>query len=328
MTKNATFDVLGIGNAMVDVLSFSNDDFINEYGLRKGTMTLIDEARAELLYCKMGVATECSGGSAANTLAGIASLGGTAAFIGKVRNDQLGKIFTHDLRATGVHYTTPHALEGKATARCLIFVTPDAQRTMNTYIGACATVEDSDIDAQLIQNSAVLYVEGYMWNEPTTKQAIRKAMSIAKEAGRQIAFALSDVFCIENHHAEFLEMVEMSDIIFANELEVKTLYGKATYEEARETIRGKCKIAVLTRSELGSEIVTATETVHVPAAPIRELVDTTGAGDLYASGFLFGYLRHWGLKESAELGSKCAAEIIQHMGARTMKPLSQFVQAA
>lgn len=322
------YDVLGIGNAIVDVLSFSQDDFIDRFGLRKGTMILIDEDRAEELYQHMGPATEVSGGSAANTLAGIASLGGRATFIGKVRNDQLGTIFTHDMRATGVHYDTPPATAGKATGRCLIFVTPDAQRTMNTYIGACSTLLLEDVREEHVAAAAITYIEGYMWYEPSTKDAIRKSIEIAKRHGRQVAFTPSDVFCIENHHQEFLDLVEECDLVFANEDEVKTLYSVDTFEEAVEAIRGKCRVAVITRSEKGSVVVTATETVAVHAAPVNQVIDTTGAGDLYAAGFLYGYLQGWTHKDCAELGSKCAAEIIQHMGARTLKPLRQFVEAA
>lgn len=326
--KETKYDVLGIGNAIVDVLSVCDDALVNKLGLRKSTMILIDEARAEELYSLMGPAAEVSGGAAANTLAGLASLGGKAAFVGKVRNDQLGKIFTHDMRATGVHFDTVPATSGPATARCLIFVTPDAQRTMNTYIGACARIANEDIDPQLVRDSASLFVEGYMWNDASSKAAIRYAMKIAKEAGRQIVFSPSDVFCIENHHQEMLELVGESDIVFANEAETKALYGVTTFEAAADAIRNKCKIAVVTRGEHGSVVVTKEGNISVPAAPIHELVDTTGAGDLYASGFLYGYLRGWDLKACAELGGKCAAEIIQHMGARTMKPLSLFVKAA
>lgn len=321
------YDVLGIGNAIVDVLSFSKDEFINEFGLRKGTMILIDEERADELYRHMGPATEVSGGSAANTLAGIASLGGAASFIGKVRDDQLGKIFTHDMRATGVHFDTPHATSGKATARCLIFVTPDAQRTMNTYIGACTGLSEADIIPEQVRAAAVTYVEGYMYCDDQTKAAIRKAVRIAKEAGRQVAFTPSDIFCIENHHQDFLDLINECDLVFANEDEVKCLYGVSSFEEAVEAIRGKCRTAVVTRSEQGSVVVTAESTVAVPAAPVREVVDTTGAGDLYAAGFLHGYLRGWSHEQCASLGGRCAAEIIQHMGARTMKPLSNLVAA-
>lgn len=321
------YDVLGIGNAIVDVLSFSKEDFITEFGLRKGTMILIDEDRAEELYKHMGPATEVSGGSAANTLAGVASLGGSASFIGKVRDDQLGRIFTHDMRATGVHFDTPHATEGKATARCLIFVTPDAQRTMNTYIGACTGLSEADIIKEQVEAAAITYIEGYMYCDDQTKAAIRKAVQIAKDAGRKIAFTPSDIFCIENHHQDFLDLISDCDLVFANEDEVKCLYGANSFEEAAEAIRGKCKTAVITRSEKGSVVVTADDTVAVPAAPVREVVDTTGAGDLYAAGFLHGYLRGWSAADCAALGGKCAAEIIQHMGARTMKPLSGLIAA-
>lgn len=321
------YDVLGIGNAIVDVLSFSKEEFITEFNLRKGTMILIDEERAEELYKHMGPATEVSGGSAANTLAGIASLGGAASFIGKVRDDQLGRIFTHDMRATGVHFDTPHATSGKATARCLIFVTPDAQRTMNTYIGACTGLSEADIIPEQVRASAITYVEGYMYCDAQTKAAIRKAVRIAKEAGRQVAFTPSDIFCIENHHQDFLDLIGDCDLVFANEDEVKCLYGAKDFDEAVAAIRGKCRTAVVTRSEKGSVVVTAEDTVAVPAAPVREVLDTTGAGDLYAAGFLHGYQRGWSHEQCAQLAGKCAAEIIQHMGARTMKPLSTLVAA-
>lgn len=321
-----TYDVLGIGNAIVDVLSFSKDDFIDAFGLRKGTMILINEARAEELYRHMGPATEVSGGSAANTLAAIASLGGSASFIGKVRNDQLGTIFTHDMRATGVHFNTPHAYEGPSTARCLIFVTPDAQRTMNTFIGACTGLTEADIIEDHVNASAIVYVEGYMYCNPQTKAAIRKAVRVAKAAGRQVAFTPSDVFCIENHHQDFLDLISDCDLVFANEEEVKSLYGASNFEEAAEAIRGKCGTAVITRSEKGSVVVSTDATVAVPAAPVREVLDTTGAGDLYAAGFLHGYLRGWNYQDCAQLGGRCAAEIIQHMGARTMKPLSNLLE--
>lgn len=326
MTK-PQFDVLGIGNAIVDVLSFSTDAFIEEFKLRKGTMILVDEARAEFLYQHMGPATEVSGGSAANTLAGIASLGGRASFIGKVKDDELGRIFGHDMRAIGVHYDTPVAEEGKATARCLIFVTPDAQRTMNTYIGACTQLSEADIDEELVKNSAITYVEGYMYCDDQTKRAIRKAVKIAKEAGRKVAFTPSDIFCIENHHKDFVEMVEQCDLLFANEEEIKCLYGAENFEQAQEAIRGKCAVAVLTRGALGSVVVTENDTVPVPAAPVKEVVDTTGAGDLYAAGFLYGYVRGWSLSECARLGGRCAGEIIQQIGARSMRPLSNFLAA-
>lgn len=326
--SNHQYDVIGIGNAIVDVLSVCDDALIEKLGLRKSTMVLIDEARAEDLYGLMGPAKEVSGGAVANTLAGLASLGGSAAFVGKVRDDQLGSIFTHDMRATGVHFSTPPATEGPATARCLIFVTPDAQRTMNTFIGACARITETDIDTALVQDSALLFVEGYMWNDPHSKQAIRSGMKVAQEAGRKIAFSPSDVFCIENHHQEMLELVDVSDVVFANEEETKTLYGANSYEEAEAAIRGRCNVAVITRGAQGSVVVTKDDTIAVPAAPVRDVVDTTGAGDLYASGFLYGYTRGWPLAECAKLGGKCAAEIIQHMGARTMKPLSEFIHAA
>lgn len=321
------YDVMGIGNAIVDVLSFSDDSIIEQFGLRKGTMDLIDETRAEELYRRMGPATEVSGGAAANTLAGIASLGGKAAFVGKVRNDQLGRIFTHDMRATGVCFDTAPATDGPTTARCLIFVTPDAQRTMNTFIGACACIAPNDIDEDIVKNSAITFIEGYMWNHPSSKRAIRHAIDIARGNGNKIAFSPSDIFCIENHHQEMLELVELSDLVFANEEETKTLYGVKSFEEAREAIRAKCHTAIITRGAQGSVVVTKDETTTISAAPVHEVVDTTGAGDLFAAGFLHGYLRGWSHQQSGALGAKCAAEIIQHIGARTMKPLSGLLAA-
>lgn len=322
------FDVVGIGNAIVDVLSFSEDALLDKFNLRKGTMILIDEERAEQLYREMGPATECSGGAVANTMAGLVSLGGTAAFMGTVRDDQLGTIFTHDLRAVGVHYDTSPATEGKSTARCLIFVTPDAQRTMNTYIGACALLSPSKIDEGVIAASAMTFIEGYMWYEEETKLALRKSMELARKYNREIVFSLCDVFCVENRREDFLNLTKASDIVFANEAEIKSLYETATFEEAVSAVRGQCRIAVLTRSEKGSVVVTADETITVPATKVEDVVDTTGAGDLYSAGFLYGYARGWPLAECAELGGKCAAQVIQHMGARVMKPLSQLVEAA
>lgn len=323
------FDVAGIGNAIVDVLSYCDDALVRSQGMMKGTMTLIDEQRAEDLYHMMGQATECSGGSAANTMAGISSLGGRAAFIGKVYDDQLGKIFRHDLNGVGVYFNTPAATQGRATGRCLIFVTPDAQRTMNTYIGACAQIRDEDIDPAIVEKALVTYVEGYLWDEPETKQALRKAMTLAKGAERKVAMTLSDVFCVERHRQDFLELLNgQIDILFANEAEVMALFQKSTVEEAIAELQGKCEIAAITRSEKGSVLVTKEEQIKVAPKPIRELVDTTGAGDLYASGFLYGYTRGYSLERCGEIASLAAADIIQHLGARPLKPLRNLLPQA
>lgn len=329
MTESKHYDVVGIGNAIVDVLASAEDIFLAEQGLHKASMALIDEERAEGLYQMMGPGTECSGGSAANTLAGLASLGGSAAFIGKVRDDQLGTIFRHDMRAVGVDFDTPAATSGPATARCLIFVTPDAQRTMNTFLGACTQVSQEDIDEQLIARAQVTYIEGYLWDAPAAKSAIRKALAAARASGRKLAFSLSDVFCVDRHRDEFLDLVQNHlDIVFANENELKSLYQTEDFAKAAKKIQGTCDVAVITRSEKGCVVVTREAIENVPGEKVAELVDTTGAGDLFASGFLYGFTRGWDLVACAKLGNRCAAEIIQQMGARSAESLGKLVAAA
>lgn len=320
------YDVTGIGNAIVDVLSFVEDDFLHKNQLTKGSMLLVDEARSKQLYAQMGQATECSGGSVANSLAGLASLGARTAFIGKVKNDQLGSIFTHDMRTVGVHFECKPASDGPSTANCLVCVTPDAQRTMATYIGACSNVAEPDIDEQAINESAVLYIEGYLWDTEHAKAAIRKAMKLARGAGRKVAFTLSDTFCVDRHRAEFLEMIASDiDILFANEAEAKALYETADINEALGKIRGACETVAVTRSEKGSVILTENEAHDAPAQTVHRVIDTTGAGDLYASGFLFGLTRGWDMGSCAMLGNCCAAEIIQQVGARSLRPLRELV---
>jgi len=320
------FDVVGIGNAIVDVLSFADEAQITKHGLVKGSMTLVDEIRSENLYKQMGQTQSCSGGSVANSLAGMASLGAKTAFIGKVKNDQLGSIFTHDLRAVGVHFTTSAMERGPATANCLVYVTPDAQRTMATYIGACSRVSETDIDAKIIEHSAVTYIEGYLWDTETAKAAIRKAIKIAHEAKKKIAFTLSDTFCVDRHRDEFMSMILQDiDILFANESEIKSLYRTDNLESALGKIRGACSIATVTRGELGSIVLTKDAVEEISTQRITNIVDTTGAGDLYASGFLFGLTRGWDLPACAKLGNRCAGEIITQLGARSMKPLHTLV---
>jgi sugar/nucleoside kinase (ribokinase family) len=320
------YDVVGIGNAIVDVLSFVDDAFLAKNNLTKGSMMLVDEVRSKEVYAQMGQATECSGGSVANSLAGLASLGARTAFIGKVRNDQLGSIFTHDMHSVGVHFDSKPATDGPATANCLVCVTPDAQRTMATYIGACSNVSEIDIDAQVIGQSAVLYIEGYLWDTEHAKAAIRKAMSVAREAGRKVAFTLSDTFCVDRHRDEFLEMIAGDiDILFANEAEVKSLYQTNDMEQALEKLRGTCEIVAVTRSEKGSVVLAKDGDHDAPAQTIHRVIDTTGAGDLYASGFLFGLTRGWDMGSCAMLGNCCAAEIIQQVGARSLRPLKELV---
>ena len=324
--NNMNFDVAGIGNAIVDVLSFSDDAVIARHGLIKGSMTLVDELRSENLYKQMGPTQACSGGSVANTLAGMASLGSTTAFIGKVKNDQLGSIFTHDLHAVGVHFSTTPMERGPSTANCLVYVSPDAQRTMATYIGACSRVSETDIDAKIIENSAVTYIEGYLWDTETAKAAIRKAIKIARDANKKIAFTLSDTFCVDRHREEFLSMITNDiDILFANDAEIKSLYETDDVDSALAKIKGACPIAAVTRGEQGSIVFTRDAIEEAPAQRITNVVDTTGAGDLYASGFLYGFTRGWDLPTCAKLGNRCAGEIITQLGARSMKPLHTLV---
>ncbi len=314
-------DVVGIGNAIVDVVANADDAFLAEQGLAKGTMTLIDAARADALYGLMGPGVEVSGGSVANSMAGLASLGGRGAFIGKVRDDQLGEIFRHDIRAAGVAFDTAsapgHPAGGAATARCLIFVTPDAQRTMGTMLGACLELGPEDVDPAEIAAAKVTYLEGYLWDPPRAKEAFVKAARVAHEAGREVALSLSDPFCVERHREEFRALVAGHvDILFANETEICSLYQVAGFDEALQAVRGACAVAALTRSEKGSVILRDGEVHLADAAPVARVVDTTGAGDLYAGGFLFGYTHGHDLYDCGRIGGLAAAEVISHYGAR------------
>ena len=323
---SSAYDVLGIGNAIVDVLSRTDEAFLGQHGLVKGSMMLIDEERAESLYDAMGPAIEVSGGSCGNTMAGIASFGGKGAYIGKVRDDQLGTVFGHDLRSIGVAFDTPKARSGPSTARCLILITPDAQRTMNTYLGACTGLGPSDIDPALVGSAAVTYVEGYLWDAPAAKQAVLKAFEAAHAQGRLVSITLSDSFCVHRYRDEFRDLVRNKvDILFGNEAEIKALYEVDTFEEAMEAVRREAKIAALTRSEKGSVVIKGSETWAVPASPAARVVDTTGAGDLYAAGFLFGYTHAKPLAECARLGGVAAAEVISHVGARPEQALREQI---
>ncbi len=323
---SAAFDVLGIGNAIVDVISHADDAFLATHKLAKGGMMLIDEQQAEALYAAMGPGVEISGGSCGNTMAGVASFGGKGAYIGKVRNDQLGQVFSHDLRATGVSFATAAATDGPSTARCLILVTPDAQRTMNTYLGACTRLGPADIDTKLVASAKVTYVEGYLWDPPEAKKAVLKAFDAARAAGREVSITLSDSFCVGRYRDEFRDLVRNKvDIVFANEAEITSLYEVKTFDEAMEAVRKEARIAVLTRSEKGSVVVKGGETHAVPAAPVARVIDTTGAGDLFAAGFLFGYTQGKPLPECARLGGIAAAEVIAHVGARPEQPLRGLV---
>ena len=318
-------DVIGIGNALVDVLSHADEDQVTRQGLVKGTMHLVDEARARTLYEAMGPGIEMSGGSAANTVVGVASFGGRAHYVGKVRDDQLGEVFGHDLRATGVGYDTPRATSGPPTGRCLILVTPDAQRTMSTFLGASVRLGPADVDRRLIARGKILYLEGYLFDPPEAQEAFRAAAAIAHEAGRKVALTLSDPFCVERHRAAFLDLVEHHvDILFANELEICALYQVRDFDAALPHVRGHCELAALTRSAKGSVLVQGDRVHVVPAHPIDRVVDTTGAGDLYASGVLYGLAQGLDLPTCGRLGSLAAAEVIAHVGARPMVPLAEL----
>ena len=326
--SSAAHDVVAIGNAIVDVLSHAGDDFLAGHGLAKGAMTLIDAEEAAALYAAMGPGVEVSGGSAANTVAGIASFGGDAAFIGKVGDDQLGEVFSHDIRAAGVSFASAPAAEGEPTGRCLILVTPDAQRTMQTFLGASAGLGPEDVDEALVAASRVTYLEGYLWDPPPAKEAFLKAAGIARGAGRKVALSLSDSFCVDRHRAEFLDLVNNHvHILFANEAEITSLYEVGEFDEALQRVRGHCEIAALTRSEKGSVIVSGDEVHVLDAATAGQVIDTTGAGDLYAAGFLHGYTRGMDPAACGRLGGIAAAEIISHFGARPETPLAELTAA-
>jgi sugar/nucleoside kinase (ribokinase family) len=323
---SAAFDVLGIGNAIVDVITRADDAFLATHALTKGSMMLIDEARAEALYAAMGPGIEVSGGSCGNTMAGVASFGGKGAYIGKVKQDQLGSVFGHDLKSIGVSFETPQATSGPSTARCLIMVTPDAQRTMNTYLGACTGLGPDDIDTGVVGGAQVTYVEGYLWDAPEAKKAVLKAFDAAHAAGRLVSITLSDSFCVGRYRDEFRALIrDKVDILFGNEAEITSLYEVDSFDKALEATRREAKIAALTRSEKGSVVIKGSETYAVPAAPVSRIVDTTGAGDLYAAGFLFGFTRGKPLAECARLGGIAAAEIISHVGARPETPLKDLI---
>ncbi|HWL05981.1 MAG TPA: adenosine kinase [Xanthobacteraceae bacterium] len=322
------YDVLGIGNAIVDVLARAEDDFLKTQEMTKGAMALIDEGRAQSIYGAMGPATEISGGSAANTIVGVANFGARAAFIGKVKNDELGEVFSHDIRAAGVAFDTPAATDGASTARCYVLVTPDGERTMNTYLGAAQDLGPDDIDAEAIAAAEIVYLEGYLWDPPQAKEAFRKAAKIAHDAGRKVALTLSDAFCVGRYRDEFLNLLTTGtvDIVFANESELTSLYEGSDFDAALEKLRKDVKLGVVTRSEKGCVVVHGDKTEAVPAAKIEKLEDATGAGDLFAAGFLVGHARGLDLRTSAQLGALAAAEVIQHIGARPQASLKEMAQ--
>ncbi|HWL30987.1 MAG TPA: adenosine kinase [Xanthobacteraceae bacterium] len=322
------YDVLGIGNAIVDVIARAEDDFLVRQNMNKGAMALIDEPRAQAIYQAMGPAVEKSGGSAANTIVGVAGFGARAAFVGKVKDDKLGQAFAHDIRAAGVAFDTPFANDGPSTACCYVMVTPDGERTMNTYLGAAQNLHPSDVDANQIAAAAFTYLEGYLWDPPHAKEAFRKAAKIAHDAGRKVALTLSDAFCVGRYRDEFLDLIRNGtvDLVFANESELKSLYETADFDTAVKALRQDAKLAAVTRSEKGCVVVDKDATVEVPAAPIVKLVDATGAGDLFAAGFLSGLARGRDHRTAARLGALAAAEVIQHIGARPEVSLKDLAQ--
>jgi sugar/nucleoside kinase (ribokinase family) len=325
----AMIDVLGLGNAVVDVVAEAGDPLLERLDLPKGTMTLVDEPRMVELYDAMGPAIEMSGGSCANTIAAVAGLGGRAAYIGKVRDDQLGTVFRHDIRAVGVDFRTPPLAEGPATARCLVFVTPDAQRTMATYLGACVELGPGDVDQARVEASRIVYLEGYLWDRPEAKAACLRAAAIAHEAGREVALSLSDPFCVDRWRDEFAALIDDHvDILIGNEAEITSLYQVEDFAHAADAVAGRCRVAALTRGAEGSLVIAGDERHPIAAAPIAAVVDTTGAGDLYAAGLLHGLAQGMPLPVCGRLASLCAAEVLGHYGARSERSLEPLVAAA
>ncbi len=323
--SDAHFDILGIGNAIVDVVARADDRFLSRHDMHKGAMMLVDSEVAERIYAAMPPGEESSGGSAANTCAVAAALGARVAYFGKVADDQLGQVFSHDMRASGVHFPSSPLIGGAPTARCLILVTPDGQRTMNTFLGACVTLDQSDIDEAIAAAALVTYLEGYLFDPPAAQTAFYKAAQAAHAAGRQVALSLSDPFCVDRHRTAFRDLVAGHvDILFANEMEITSLYEENTFEAAADAARRDVALAVLTRSEAGSVVLRGPERAEINPEPTR-VVDTTGAGDAYAAGFLVGLTAGKPLAVCGRLGSIAAAEIISHYGARPETDLRKLV---
>jgi sugar/nucleoside kinase (ribokinase family) len=324
----STHDVLAIGNAIVDVISAADPGFLAAHEIAKGSMRLITAPEAEALYAAMGPGREVSGGSAANTVVGVAALGARPAFIGRVADDQLGQVFRHDILAAGVHYATPASLGGDPTGRCLVLVTPDGDRTMNTYLGACQQLSEADIDPAMVAGSEILYLEGYLWDPPVPRAAMQKAIAIARARGRKVAFTLSDVFCVEGHRAEFRQLLaDHVDLLFANENEARALFQTDDIDVAiAEMARHACT-SVITRSEKGAIVIAQGQRIEVPALRVEHVVDTTGAGDLFAGGFLAAYVQGQDLATCARTGCVAAAEVISHYGARPEADLKALVSA-
>src|ERR1700761_3099271 len=327
---DAKYDVLGIGNAIFDVLVKTDEKFLADHGMAKGSMALIDEARAAAIYRDMGPATTMSGGSAANTIVGVASFGARAAYVGKVKQDEVGKLYTHDIRAAGVAFDTKAAADGAATGCSYILVTGDGERTMNTYLGAAQALSSGDIDPAEIEAAKIVYLEGYLWDPKDAKDAFVKAATIAHGAGRQVALTLSDAFCVDRYRDEFVDLMRKGtvDLVFANESELHSLYGTSDFDTALKQLQKDVKLGVVTRSEKGCVVASGNGIVAVPASPIKELVDTTGAGDLFHAGFLFGLVRNAEFEAAGKLGALAAAEVIQHIGARPQVSLKELAKKA
>ena len=323
--SSTSLDVVGIGNAIVDVLVQTDDGFLQTHGLQKGGMALIDEPQAERLYKASGPGLETSGGSVANTMVGIAQLGGKAGFIGRVRNDQLGEIFSHDIRAVGARFDTPAATSGATTARCLIYVTPDAERTMCTFLGASTQLEPEDLDLSMVREAKVLYLEGYLWDSPAAKRAFIAAAEACRDSGGQVALSLSDGFCVDRHRESFLDLVNGHvDVLFANDVEIMSLYKTDDFDTAVQQVSGCCRVAALTRGAKGSVVLSGDQRWDIGIVSLGDLLDTTGAGDLYAGGFLHGYTQGESLERCGELGALCAGQIVTQLGARPQVSLKQL----
>lgn len=331
MSGAPTTDVVAIGNALVDVLANATDELLAEHGMVKGSMELIDTERAEQVYAAMGPGIEISGGSAANTVAGVASYGSRAAYIGRVNDDQLGRVYAHDLRAAGVNFSQPPATDGLPTGRSMILVTPDAERTMNTYLGASAELHADDLDEDLIRGAGVTYLEGYLWDSPAAQDAYRHASTVAHEAGRKVALTLSDGFVVDRHRDTFRELIRGSvDILFANEAEITMLFEVDSFDDAVKHVLHHCELAAVTRGAAGSVIVRGDDVIEIAAEPVPggAVVDTTGAGDLYAAGVLHGLVTGRDLHTCGRFGGIAAAEVISHLGARPQKSLAELAAAA
>ncbi|MEB3703003.1 Adenosine kinase [Candidatus Bealeia paramacronuclearis] len=326
MTIHTELDVLGVGNAIVDILCHVRENVIEHLGLEKNAMTLIDLKEADRLYPHMTSSIECSGGSCANTMAAIAALSGNAAYVGRVRNDQFGKVFSHDLISLGVEYSTPFAQEGAETGRCLIFVTPDSRRTMQTYLGSCIELSPEDLDPDQIMRAKITYIEGYTWDSTTAQKTSILAATIAKQAGKKVALTLSDHFLVKRHQDSYKSFIKnYCDIVFANENEARSLAGTDNTNSALETLQGMAEIVIVTFNEKGSIILTPTARIPISAEPVLNVIDSTGAGDFYAAGFLFGLAHKYSLQNCGDLASQCAASVIQHLGARPEENLLSLI---